>query len=47
MIRFQNVNKYFESFHAVKDVSFKINKGETLVLHILTFLVKISPFVPS
>jgi osmoprotectant transport system ATP-binding protein len=32
MIRFQNVNKYFESFHAVKDVSFKIKKGETLVL---------------
>ena len=32
MLRFQNVNKYFESFHAVKDVSFKIKKGETLVL---------------
>jgi len=31
MIKFQNVNKYFDSFHAVKDVSFQVRKGETLV----------------
>jgi osmoprotectant transport system ATP-binding protein len=32
MIQFKNVNKYFESFHAVKDVSLEVHKGETLVL---------------
>lgn len=31
MIKLENVNKYFESFHAVKDVSLEIEKGETLV----------------
>jgi osmoprotectant transport system ATP-binding protein len=32
MIQFKKVNKYFDSFHAVRDVSFQVHKGETLVL---------------
>lgn len=31
MIKFEKVNKFFGPVHAVKDVSFRVRKGETLV----------------
>ncbi|MFO7606376.1 MAG: ATP-binding cassette domain-containing protein [Desulfurivibrionaceae bacterium] len=31
IIKLENVNKYFDSFHAVKDVSLEVRMGETLV----------------
>lgn len=32
MIEFKNVNKYYEKFHALKDINLKVEKGQVVVL---------------
>jgi general L-amino acid transport system ATP-binding protein len=32
IIEFRKVNKYYEKFHALKDINFSVNKGEKIVI---------------
>lgn len=32
MIRFENVNKYYGNFHALKDINLSISEGEVVTL---------------